>query len=223
METNQQSDTPQQVDKVPFWHIHRRMYDWVLAWAHTPYGALALFILSFAESSFFPIPPDVLLAPLSLGDRKRWWVFATNCSIASILGGIAGYCIGYFLWWQGQGQDFTAFAQFFFKYIPKFNEASFMEMKNVYETWSFWIVFTAGFTPIPYKIITITAGAFMINFPMFVIASAVGRAARFFLVAGLFGIFGHKIEPFVNKYFNLLSLLFVILLVGGFVIVKYLL
>ena len=218
-EDRQPVEDEQPKQKVAWWHLHRRLYDWVLHWAETPYGAWALFVLSFAESSFFPVPPDVLLAPLTLGSRKKWWAFALNCSVASVLGAIAGYLIGAFLWWRGPG-EFTALAQFFFKHIPGFNREVFDAMKVKYDLYNFWIVFTAGFTPIPFKVITITAGAFKVNFAIFVIASAVSRSARFFLVAGLFWAFGPKIKPFIDKYFNWLCLLFMVLLVGGFAVMK---
>lgn len=208
-------------EALAWWHLHRRLYNWVLHWAHTAYGSWALFILSFAESSFFPVPPDVLLAPLTLGARKKWWRFALSCSLASVLGGIFGYAIGHWLWWSGAG-EFSSVAEFFFAHIPGFNEHAFESMRAKYEQYSFWIVFAAGFTPIPYKIITITAGAFDINFGMFLIASAIGRSARFFLVAGLFGRFGGTIKPFVDKYFNWLCLAFMVLLVAGFMVLKYL-
>jgi membrane protein YqaA with SNARE-associated domain len=206
--------------KIPGWHLHRRLYNWVLHWADSAYSGRALFLLSFAESSFFPVPPDVLLAPLTLGNRKKWWRFALNCSLASLLGGVLGYAIGYWLWWD-QAQSFSGLAQFFFEHVPGFTEEKFHLIQSKYEQYSFWVVFAAGFTPIPYKIITISAGAFDINFTMFVIASAIGRGARFFLVAGLFGAYGPSIKPFVDKYFNWLCLLFLLLLIGGFVVLKY--
>ena len=208
-------------EPLAWWHLHRRLYNWVLRWADTAYGSWALFILSFAESSCFPVPPDVLLAPLTLGARKKWWRFALRCSLASVLGGMFGYAIGHWLWWSGPG-EFSGVAQFFFDHIPGFDKHAFEVMQGKYEQYSFWIVFAAGFTPIPYKIITITAGAFDINFGMFLIASAIGRAARFFLVAGLFGRFGGTIKPFVDKYFNWLCLAFMVLLVAGFMALKYL-
>ena len=207
-------------ERMTWWHLHRRLYNWVLHWADTAYGSWALFILSFAESSFFPVPPDVLLAPLTLGARKKWWRFALTCSVASVLGGILGYSIGHWLWWTG-GVEFSGLAQFCFDYIPGFTEHKFEIMQGKYEAHSFWIVFAAGFTPIPYKLITITAGAFDINFGMFLIASTISRAARFFLVAGLFGRYGGTIKPFVDKYFNWLCLLFMVLLVAGFMALKY--
>lgn len=200
------------------WHLHRRLYDWVLHWAKTPYGAVALFVLSFAESSFFPVPPDVLLAPLTLGHRQKWWKFALSCSIASVLGGAFGYAIGRFLWFTGG--EYSTLAMWCYSHIPGFGEEEFLQAQTWYEKWNFWVVFTAGFTPLPYKVITISAGAFHISFPMFVIASVLSRSARFFLVAGLFGRYGESIRPFIEKYFNLLCIVFVLLLVAGFVVIK---
>ncbi len=205
---------------VPVWHLHRRLYDWILHWADTPYGAPALFVMSFAESSFFPVPPDVLLAPLTLGNRSRWWQFAVSCSIASVLGGIFGYLIGHWLWFT-DGQP-SALASWCYGHIPGFTEEKFELVQGWYDRWNFWIVFMAGFTPLPYKIITVSAGVANINFAIFVVASAVGRSARFFLVAWLFGRYGESIRPFVDKYFNLLCLLFGVLLVGGFIVLKLL-
>lgn len=192
----------------------RGLYDWVLRWADTPYGMLALLILAFAESSFFPIPPDVLLIALCLGNRQKWLLFAGACSAASVVGGIAGYGIGWGLW--------AVVDQFFFSYVPGFTPAAFEKVKELYELYNFWIVFIAAFTPIPFKVITVTAGVFGIHFPLFVIASMVGRSARFLLVAGMLYLFGEPIRDFIDKRFNLLTIVFTILLIGGFVVLKLL-
>ena len=197
----------------------RRLYDWVLHWAETKYGVPALFLLAFAESSFFPIPPDVLLIPLALGARSKAIRFALVCSVASIVGGIAGYGIGYFSWWSG-AEAYSAVALFFFNHIPGFTEQVFLNIQEKYEIYNFLIVFTAGFTPIPFKIITISAGAFSVNFPMFLLASTVSRSARFFLVALLIRQFGEPITAFIDKYFNVLSIIFTLLLIGGFLVLK---
>ncbi len=199
----------------------KKLYDWVLHWAETPYGPAALFVLSFTEASFFPVPPDVLLIALCLGVRSRSFVFALNCSIASVLGAVLGYCIGYFVWWSGDGQ-FSGLAQFFFNYVPGFTEDMFFHVQEKYEEWKFWIIFTAGFTFIPYKIFTISAGAFDIGFFMFLFASIISRSARFFLVAGLIWKFGSPIREFIDKYFNLLAVIFTVLLILGFMLLKYL-
>ena len=196
----------------------RKLYDWVLHWAETPYGPLALFLLAFAESSFFPVPSDVLLIALALGARKRSFRFAMNCSIASIIGGLFGYGIGHFLWWEGS--SYTAVAHFFFNNVPGFTEQLFLRIQEEYKIHGFIIIFTAGFTPIPFKVFTITAGAFDINMPLFLLASTLSRSARFFLVAGLIRNYGEPINTFIDRYFNLLSIVFVILLVGGFLLLK---
>lgn len=201
--------------------IIRKLYDWVLHWADSPYGAVALFILSFAEASFFPIPPDALLIALVLGSQSKAFKFALNCSIASVLGALLGYSIGYFLWWKNPN-EFSTLAIFFFNNIPSFTEELFFNVKALYDKWDFWIIFTAGFTPIPYKVFTISSGAFQISLPMFILASIVSRSARFFLVAFLIWKFGASIKSFIDKYFNLLAILFTILLIGGFVAIKYL-
>ena len=197
----------------------RRLYNWILHWAETKYGVPALFLLALAESSFFPIPPDVLLIPLALGARSKAIRFALVCSVASIMGGIAGYGIGYFAWWSG-AESYSAVALFFFNHVPGFTEQVFLNIQEKYEIYNFLIVFTAGFTPIPFKIITISAGAFSVNFPMFLLASTVSRSARFFMVALLIRQFGEPITAFIDKYFNLLSIIFTILLIGGFLVLK---
>ena len=196
-------------------HLHRRLYDWVIHWARTPYGIWALFVLSLAESSFFPVPPDVLLAPLTLGARKKWLKFALSCSVASVIGGVLGYLIGMFGW--------GAIGQWVFDHMAwtGLTPENFTKFQNWYDKYDYWIVFGCGFTPLPYKVCTITAGIADIDFMAFMIASTIGRSARFMLVAGLFGRYGDSIKPFVDKYFNWLSLAFMILLVGGFVVLKY--
>lgn len=198
----------------------RKLYDWVLHWAETPYGSIALFILAFAESSFFPIPPDALLIALVLGATTKAFRFALNCTIASVLGALLGYTIGHFLWWT-PSNEFTSIAMFFFNSIPGFTEKLFFDVQKMYDQYDFWIVFTAGFTPIPYKVITISSGAFNINLPMFVFASVISRGARFFLVAFLIWKFGPQIRTFIDKYFNWLAIAFTVLLIGGFVVIKY--
>jgi len=196
----------------------RKLYDWTLHWAETPYGPAALFIMSFAESSFFPIPPDVLLIALCIGAIKKSFKFALQCSIASVLGGLFGYAIGHWAW--GVPPEYSSVAQFFYTYIPGFSVDKFQQVAGLYTRYDFWIVFTAGFTPIPYKIFTIASGVFNMNVFMFILASGISRTARFFLVAAMIRIFGKQIRSFIDKYFNLLSIAFVILLAGGFYLVS---
>jgi membrane protein YqaA with SNARE-associated domain len=193
----------------------RKLYDWVLGWADTRHGVTALAVLSFAESSFFPIPPDVLLVALCLGNRAKWLRFALVCSVASILGGLVGYGIGWGFW---QSLD-----QYFFTYVPGFSPEKFEAVKGIYEDWNFWIVFVAAFTPLPYKVITITAGVMAINLPMFFIATVVGRSARFFLVSALLARYGEPVREFIDRKFNLVTITFAVLLVGGFVVLEFVL
>jgi len=199
----------------------RNLYDWVLHWSETPYGATALFILAFAESSFFPVPPDALLIALVLGTTKNAFKFATICLIGSVLGALLGYIIGHFLWWT-PSNDFTEIAKFFFNNIPGFTPQTFYEIRRLYVEYDFWIIFTAGFTPLPYKVITISSGAFNINIIMFIVASVISRGARFFLVAALIWKFGPQIKTFIDKYFNWLAIIFTLLLIGGFLVINYL-
>jgi len=198
----------------------RNLYDWVLKWSNSKYGPLMLGLMAFAEASFFPIPPDVLLIPLALGLRAKALRLAFICSLGSILGAIFGYVIGSYLWWEGVNQ-FSWLARLFFDVIPGFTPEIFYSIQTKYEIWNFWVVFTAGFTPIPFKVITISAGAFEINFILFVIASTLSRSARFFLLSALIWKFGEPMRVFIDKYFNLLAIIFMILLIGSFVLIKY--
>lgn len=201
--------------------IFKRTYYWVLSWADSRYGAAALFILAFAESVFFPVPPDVLLIALALGSVTKAFRYALICTVGSVSGAIVGFALGHYAWLQGNG-DFSAFAEFFFRNIPGFTHELFFEIQQLFEKWNFWIIFTAGFTPIPYKVFTISAGVFDVNFLMFLVASVISRGARFFLVAWLIWRYGENIKGFIDKYFNWLALGFTGLLIGGFVIIKYL-
>ncbi|MDH4228026.1 MAG: DedA family protein [Deltaproteobacteria bacterium] len=189
----------------------RRLYDWVLSWAHTRYATLALFILAFIESSFFPIPPDILLIALAVSIPAKSFRYALVCSIGSVLGGIFGYLIGMFLM-EAVGNSIVAAYGL---------TSQFEYVRDVYVRYDAWAVAIAGFTPIPYKLFTISAGAFGINFPVFVLMSVVSRAARFFIVAALIYKFGAPVKTFIEKYFNILTIAFTVLLIGGFVLVKY--
>ncbi|MFH1991493.1 MAG: YqaA family protein [Pseudomonadota bacterium] len=188
----------------------RRLYDWILRWAQTPYGAWALFLLAFCESSFFPIPPDVLLIALAVAVPRKSLRYALVCSAGSVLGGCFGYLIG----WQFMASIGSRIVDFYglgskIEYIGA-----------LYKTYDAWAVGIAGFTPIPYKVFTISAGAFKIDFWVFVLASLVSRSARFFLVGGLIYIFGPGIQDFIEKYFNILAIAFTVLLILGFVVIK---
>lgn len=190
----------------------RKLYDWVLHWADTRYALPALFLLAFAESSFFPVPPDVLLITLALGIPKKSFRYAFICTAGSVLGGILGYIIGLALI-DTLGMPILRFYGVLDKYEY---------IQELYMRYDAWAVGLAGFTPIPYKVFTIAAGAFKIDFPVFVMASIAGRAGRFFLVSALIYFFGAQIKTFIDRYFNLLTITFFILLVIGFLAVKYL-
>ncbi len=196
----------------------RSLYEWVLGWAESPYGSVALFALAVAESVIFPIPPDVLLIALALGCRTKAIRFGLICCAGSLLGGMAGYGLGHLAWLAPGG--FTPLAHFFFDAIPGFSQELYYTVGQRFEEWGFVIIFSAGFTPIPYKLFTIAAGAFEINFLLFLVASAVSRSARFLLVAALVYRFGAPIRDYLEKYFNVLAILFTVLLVAGFIAVK---
>jgi len=193
-------------------NVVRRMYDWTIHWADTPYGGWALLVLAFAEASFFPIPPDVLLIALALGARKKSLRFAAICTTGSVLGACLGYAIG----------------MFFFEVVAR-------PILDLYGYWGvyerisagfrdhgFLYVFFAALTPFPFKVFTIAAGACSLNLGVMIAASVVGRSLRFFLLGVLFKLYGPRIKRFIDRYFNLLTVLFLILGVLGFVCVKWL-
>jgi membrane protein YqaA with SNARE-associated domain len=192
--------------------ILRRMYEWVESFAEKPHALWALFLIAFAESSFFPIPPDVLLIALAVSFPSKSMRFAAVCAGGSVLGGILGYYIGFGLMETvGDPIIATYHAQ---EYWVKVEEAYRGEL-------GVWFLSAAAFTPIPYKVATIAAGATQMPFLPFILASAIGRSARFFLVAGLIWKFGPSFKSFIDKYFDKLSIAFIVLLVLGFVAVKY--
>ena len=191
----------------------KSLYDWVLSWADSKYGTLALFLVAFCESSFFIVPPDILLIALAVSKPKRSFYYALISTIGSVLGGMFGYFIGL---------EFMEVVG-----IPILKLYGVMDKYEyvavLYNKYDAWAVSIAGFTPIPYKLFTIAAGATKINFAIFFISSLLSRGARFFLVGGLIYFFGARIKNFIEKYFNILSIVFVILLIGGFIAVKLML
>lgn len=186
----------------------RRLYDWTLSLAARPGAIWALLAIAFIESSFFPIPPDVLLIAMTLAQPGQGLWYATVCTMGSVSGALFGYLIGYAFW--------AAVGGFFFRYVPGFTPEVFAQVCKSYEEHSVLIVFTAAFTPIPYKVITITAGVSHISLLPFVLASTVGRAGRFFIVSGLLMKFGQPMKEFIEKYFNLLTVLVVVIYVLAF-------
>ncbi len=192
----------------------RRIYDWVLSWAETPYGLPALFLVAFAESSFFPVPPDVLLMALALACPWRAYRYALAAAAGSVTGGMLGYAIGWGAW--------GIVEPYFYLYVPGVTEAGFNRVGELFARYDFWTIFAAGFTPIPYKIFTLAAGAFHLNFPIFVFASLIGRSLRFFLVAALFYYFGRPARLLIEKYFNLFSFVLLIVIISIVLVFKIL-
>lgn len=207
----------------------RRLYDWVLKWGESRYSLPALFIISFAEASFFPVPPDALLIALCMGSYRKWYRFAIICTVGSVMGGVGGYLIGNFAF-DLVGESMLGFtaaisgvssAELLEQAQYWFNEKTMAGVKV-----GPWAVGVAGFTPIPYKVFTIAAGFFKMAFIPFLIASTIGRSLRFFIVGGLIGLsfekYGDRIKKFIDQYFNWLAVAFVILGMLGFVSIKYL-
>ena len=189
----------------------KRLYNWVLSWSESRWGWAALLFIALFEASWFPLPPDILLIALCLGATAKSFRFATICLVGSVIGAALGYGIGHFLWISPDGAP-TQLATLFYEYV--FSAESFNNVGGLYDRFNFWIVFTAGFTPLPFKLFTIAGGMFDINFVMFIIASIVARGMRFFLIAGLIWKFGAPIKVFIDKYFNLLASLFAVMLIG---------
>lgn len=184
------------------------LYAWMEAWAQSPYGGVALFVLAFFESSFFPLPPDALMIPLAVANVRFALGFAAITTAGSLLGAMLGYYIGL----KGGRPLLNRF----------FSEDKVLFVEHQYQKRDVWAVAIAGFTPIPYKIFAIGAGAFHLNFLRFMLASLVGRAGRFFLVGLLITIFGEPIQAAIDDYLDVLALGFVVLLVVGFFAIKLL-
>lgn len=190
----------------------RRLYDWTLSLAAGPRAPVALGTVSFVESSVFPIPPDLLLIPMVIAKREKAWAFALLCTVTSVLGGALGYFIGSFLFVQIAEPILS-----FYGYLDKFESFS-----EIFNEWGWWFVFIAGLTPFPYKVITIASGATGLSLPVFLMASVVSRGIRFFVVSALLYFFGPPIKDFIEKRLGLMFALFVVLLVGGFALIKLL-
>lgn len=189
----------------------KRTYDWMMGLAARENAIWVLAAVSFIESSVFPIPPDVLLIPMVLAAPTRAWWIATVCTASSVAGGALGYAIGYFLF-ETVGHpilDFYGYAAAFAEFSEKFNR------------WGWWIVFIAGLTPFPYKVITIASGVTGLDFTTFTVASIVGRGGRFFLVAALLWWIGPPVRAFIERRLGLVTSAFCVLLLGGFVVVRY--
>jgi membrane protein YqaA with SNARE-associated domain len=195
--------------------ILKSLYVWVLHWADTPYGSPALFLLAFAESSFFPVPPDVLQIALSVSKPKRSFYYAAISVLGSVLGAILGWYIGYALW--------ETTGEFFMKYVPGVTPENLDLVGQKYHQYGFLAITVAAFTPIPYKVFTIAAGIFKISLTVLLLASVLGRSARFFAVAGCIFVFGPSVKELIDRYFAWATVVFTVLLIGGFLVIKYLL
>ena len=190
----------------------RKLYDWTLEKSKHSKAPWFLAIISFAESSFFPIPPDIILIPMVVARQAKAWFFAFICTFSSVFGGIAGYMIGYFF--------YNSLGFLIVEYYSL--ESQFANFNSYYNQYGLWIVLGAGFTPFPFKIITIASGLFELNIFLFTAVTLLGRGMRFFLIAGLIKMFGNFITKFIDKYFNILAMLFFILLIGSLILVKFL-
>ena len=191
-------------------NLLRSLYNWTLKKAEHRYSSWVLSIVSFAESSFFPIPPDVLLIAMIIAKRTKAWTYALICTLSSVIGGVAGYAIGFFL--------FNSIGILIVEFYHLSN--SFNTFENYYKEYGILIVLGAGFTPFPFKFITIASGVFSLNIFLFILTAFVARGLRFYLLACLLFIFGEKIKILIDKYFNILAVLFFILLLGSFMLIK---
>jgi membrane protein YqaA with SNARE-associated domain len=193
-------------------HVIRRLYQWTIGWADRPGGKWALFFIALAESSFFPVPPDVLLLALCVGAPTKAFRFAFICTAGSIVGGVIGYGIGYW------GYDLIGEPL-----VHAYHgEAVMAKVKEWYDQYGFWGNLVAAITPIPYKVFTIASGTFEFSFGSFLLSSIIGRSFRFFVVAGLLYYFGPKVKYLIEKYFDILAIVFVVVLIAGFVALKFL-
>mgnify|MGYP001550645558 CR=1 FL=1 len=191
--------------------VHYRLYDWVMSHANGPHAWWFLGFISFAESSFFPMPPDILLIPMVLADRRRAFWLALWCTATSVVGGLLGYAIGAYLY-QSVGHwliDVYGYGQ----QIESFREA--------YKEWGAWIILLKGVTPIPYKLVTIASGIAGYNIWLFVLFSIISRGGRFLIIAGLLYWIGEPVRTFIEKRLGLVLLGFAALVVIGFVIARY--
>lgn len=192
-------------------NLLRKLYDWTLEKSKHPRAVIFLSVISFLESSFFPIPPDIILIPMIIANKLKAWMYAFVCTISSVLGGIGGYLIGYYF--------YNSIGFLIINYYALDNK--FSDLESYYNEFGIWIVLGAGFTPFPFKLITIASGLFGLNIFLFIFISFIARGLRFYLIASLLRIFGDTIIKIIDKYFNILSILFFVLLIGSFIFIKY--
>ncbi len=186
--------------------MFRALYDWTLRLAGHRHAVRSLAVISFCESSFFPIPPDVMVVPMVLARRDEAYKIAAVCTISSVLGGMLGYAIGYYLF-ESVGQWLVNLYHM---------QARMEDLRLLYDQWGAWVILIKGFTPIPFKLVTIASGFFQYNFPIFVALATITRGARFFLIAWLLKRYGAPMQEFIERRLTLIGWLFLIALVGGF-------
>ena len=192
--------------------IFRDLYNWTLEQSSKKYASWFLAFVSFIESSFFPIPPDIILIPMIIAKRTKAFILAFICTIFSVLGGLFGYLIG-----------FALFNSIGIILVNFYGMNDYIEsLKEYYNNYGVWFVLIAGFTPLPFKIITIASGLFQLNLIIFILCSIIARGCRFYLIAFLLYLFGEAIKQFIEKYFNILTILFFVLLIGGLLFLGYL-
>jgi len=191
--------------------ILRNLYNWTLNKSAHKNASWFLGLISFSESSFFPIPPDIILIPMIIARRTRAWFYAFVCTISSVGGGVIGYAIGYFF--------YSTIGSIIVETYGLSN--SFDSFENYYNQYGIWIVLGAGFTPFPFKFITIASGVFNLNILLFIIVSLFARGLRFYIIAGLLYIYGNTIKKLIDRYFNFLASLFFILLIGSIILLKF--
>ena len=190
--------------------VIRSLYDWTMNLAAHPHAGWALFFIAAIESSVFPIPPDILLIPMIIAAPTRAWRYALICLVGSVLGGLVGYGIGFFLF-EAVGRPVLEL----YGYAGKFDQ-----FRDYYNEWGAWAVFIAGVTPFPYKVITILSGVTALDPTVFTIASILARGLRFFVIAALIWKFGPVIREFIEKRLGLVFTIFIVVLVGGFAALK---
>jgi membrane protein YqaA with SNARE-associated domain len=200
--------------------IFKKIFNWVMSKAHSPYGKHLLFLISFFESIFSVFPLTLLFVALALANTKKSFNFALISTLGATVGAMFGYSIGHFAW-IGPNNEFTSFAKFFFTNVPAFSVEAYNNIQNLYNEWGILIIFAAGFTPMPFELVTITSGVFNITFFLFIISALLGRGARYYLLAFLIWKYGEKVKSFIDKYFNMLAFGLTVCVVSIFIAIKF--
>lgn len=192
----------------------RKLYYWTLHWADTQFAVPALCLVSFANASFFPVPPDALLLPMCFAQPRKWLGYAFWCTLAAVLGGVASWLIGYYLWETLSG--------FFLQWLPDLTAQRFEQVRELFQRYGFWVIVFKDFTPIPFKVLAIGAGICQVPLETVILASIISRGARYFLFASLVRLFGDRVKPFLEKYLDQILLGGFVLFVAAILILKFL-